>query len=166
MTVIAYSSKHQIIASDSRCVDMNSVHCTNAKKLYRLANGAVLGVAGNVDTRDVRDLLGRATWKKMPSRHQLAELKTSFEGMIVFPRGMIFTVEIEHEEFDHEGEWTAGVTLMTDPYVAIGSGYQLAYGALEAGASPIQAVRAACRRDTACALPVQWERAGPKPRAK
>jgi 20S proteasome alpha/beta subunit len=160
MTVIAYSSKHRVLAADSRCSDSTGMHLTNCQKLFRLRNGAVLGTAGDSDDRDVRELLSKATPRKMPSRAQLAELKNQFNGVLVFPKGTVYTVDVYHREFDHEGEWAASVDFIRDMMIAVGCGAQYAYGAMEVGADPIAAVRAACRRDTACALPVQWEKIG------
>lgn len=157
VTVIAYSAKHKIIAADSRCSDSTGMHLTSCKKLFRLRNGALLGTSGDADERDVRDLLSRATPRKLPTRGALAEMKSSFEGLLVFPRGQVFLVNVWHREFDHEGEWAGSVDVISDPIVAVGCGFAFAYGAMEVGASPVQAVRAACRRDPACALPVQWE---------
>lgn len=157
MTVIAYSTKHRVLAADSRCSDASGMHVTSCQKIFRLKNGALLGTAGDSDDRDVRDLLARATPRKMPSRNVLAEIKGVFSGLMVFPRGQVFTVEIWHREFDHEGEWAASADPIRDEIVALGCGAQFAYGAMEVGATPVEAVRATCRRDTACALPVQWE---------
>jgi 20S proteasome alpha/beta subunit len=157
MTVIAYSSKHRIIAADSRCSDDLGMHVTNCQKIFRLKNGALLGTAGSSDFRDVRELLSKSTPKKMPSRAALYELKSEFSGIVIFPKGQLYTVEIYHAEFAHEGEWAAQVDPIRDEILAVGSGAQFAYGAMEVAATPIAAVRAACRRDTACALPVQWE---------
>lgn len=158
MTVIAYSSKFGVLAADSRCSDALGMHLTNCQKIFRLRNGALLGTAGDSDDRDVRETLARATPRKMPTRQALAELKSHFSGIMVFPKGQVFTVDLWHREFDHDGEWAASVETIRDEMVATGCGAQFAYGAMEHGANPIQAVRAACRRDTACALPVQWEK--------
>lgn len=158
MTIIAYSSKHKILAADSRCSDASGMHVTNCQKVFRLANGALLGTAGDSDDRDVRAILARATPRKMPARAALAEIKNIFAGIMVFPKGHVFTIDIWHREFDFEGEWAASIDSIRDELVATGCGAQFAYGAMEVGASPVQAVRAACRRDTACALPVQWEK--------
>jgi|SRR5579875_1141208 len=158
MTVIAYSSKHRILAADSRCSDTYGMHLTSCQKVFRLKNGALLGTAGDSDDRDMRDLLAKSTPRKLPTRGQLAELKMVFTGLLVFPRGQVFVVESYHREFDSMGEWAGGIDPIRDPIVAVGCGAQYAYGAMEVGADPIKAVRAACRRDTACALPVQWER--------
>lgn len=158
MTVIAYSSKHRIIAADSRCSDASGMHLTSCQKIFRLRNGALLGTAGDSDDRDVRELLAKGTPRKMPSRSALAELKSHFCGILVFPHGQLYTIDIWHREFENEGEWAASVDAIRDEILAVGCGAPYAYGAMEVGATPVEAVRATCRRDTACALPVQWER--------
>lgn len=158
MTVIAYSSKHRILAADSRCSDAYGMHLTSCQKIYRLANGALLGTSGDSDERDIRDLLCKSSPRKLPSRAQLAEMKCRFEGLLVFPKGQVYVVNVWHREHENEGEWAGAVDVIRDDIVAVGCGYQFAYGAMEVGATPIEAVRAACRRDTACALPVQWEK--------
>ena len=145
-----------MLAADSRFSD-NGVHCTSGKKVFRLKNGAILGLAGDADFRDMVALVGATTPGKMPSRSALAELKMSCFGVVVFPKGQVFLIESDHYEYDHEGEWGGQVVPIWDPFVAVGCGAQFAYGAMEVGASPVQAVRAACRRDGACALPVQYE---------
>lgn len=160
MTVIAYSAKHKILAADSRCTDSYGMHFTNCKKIFRLKNGALLGTAGDSDDRDVRALLDKATPKRMPTRFQLAELKSAFHGILVFPKGQVYVISIGFTEHESEGEWAGAVDLVTDDFVAVGCGAQFAYGAMEVGASPLDAVRATCRRDTKCALPVQWEKVG------
>lgn len=157
MTVIAYSARHRIMAADSRCSDEYGMHLTNCQKIFRLKNGAILGTAGDSDDRDIRAVLASASPRKMPTRKALSELKNSFMGILVFPRGQIFVVSVYYREFQSEGEWAASVDSIRDEIVAAGCGAQYAYGAMEAGADPIKAVRAACKRDTACALPVQWE---------
>lgn len=160
MTVIAYSSKHKILAADSRCTDAHLMHYTNCKKIFRLKNGALLGTSGDSDDREVRALLEKATPRRMPSRQQLADLKMCFSGILVFPKGQVYAVEIDYIDHQSDGEWMGAVDMVTDEIVAVGHGAQFAYGAMEAGAGPIEAVRATCRRDTTCALPVQWERIG------
>ena len=158
MTVIAYSAKHKILAADSRCSDENSMHVTNCKKVFRLKNKALLGTAGDDDDRLVRELLGKATPRKLPTRQQLADTKTQFMGVLVFPKGQVFLINIQMIEYGNSGEWTGAVSPIADDIVAVGHGSQFAYGAMEAGADPIRAVRAACKRDLTCALPVQHER--------
>ena len=160
MTVIAYSSKHRVMASDSRCQDdRGNFHLTNCVKIFRLKSGAIVGQAGDGDARDLFTLLGRASPRKMPTRAQLAELKIDCVALVVFPKGQLFQVTCEFFERGNgnHGMWTGEVMPIRDELASIGSGAPYAYGAMEHGASPIQAVRAACRRDLLCALPVQWE---------
>ena len=158
MTVIAYSAKHKILAADSRCSDEFSMHLTNCKKIFRLANRALVGTAGDDDDRTVRDLLGKATPRKMPTRQQLADTKTNFHGILIFPKGHVFVIEVGVLQFGNSDEWFGSVSPITDELVAVGHGQQYAYGAMEAGADPLKAVRITCKRDTTCALPVQWEK--------
>lgn len=157
MTVIAYASKSRVMAADSRCSNGYLMHLTDCRKIFRLANGALLGSAGDSDDRAVRTLLDKATPRNLPTRDKLAECKTDFQGILVFPKGQIYIVFIGWEEHESSGEWTGGVVSVTDDIVAIGHGMEYAYGVLEHGGTPIEAVRCACKRDTTCALPIQWE---------
>lgn len=156
MTVIVYSARHRVLASDSRCSDEHEAHFTSMKKVYRLKNKALFGAAGHSDTRDLRALLSKTSPRKLPSRTELAALKQEIDALIVFPNGQCYCIAVEFDD-DHSKEWHGSVDLVTDPFVAIGTGMQFALGALEVGATPAQAVRAACKRDLACALPLQWE---------
>lgn len=158
MTVVAYSAKHRIMAADSRCNDEHSMHLTTCKKIFRLKNGALYGGSGDDDDRDIRALLSRATPGKMPSRMALAETKTSCASILVFPKGQMFVVDVDFIEHANEGEWLGSVSPIQDHIVAIGHGQQYAYGVLELGGDPRDAVRITCKRDTTCALPVQWEK--------
>lgn len=155
MTVIAYRAG--VLASDSRCSDEHGMHLTSCRKIFRLKNGALLGAAGDDDDRLVRELLGRATPRKLPTRQQLADTKTHFSGILVFPKGHVFVVQIGVQEYGNSDEWYGAVSAISDEFVAVGSGQQYAYGAMEHGASAAQAVRTACKRDLMCALPLQWE---------
>lgn len=157
MTVVAWSAKLKILASDSRCSDEHETHFTSMKKLFRLKNGALYGSAGESDDRDVRDMLAKSSPRRLPSRAALLALKCDCQALLVFPKGQCYSVEIKFDD-EKTKDWTASVDLVTDPIAAVGSGYQFAMGALECGATPMQAVRATCRRDLRCALPVQWER--------
>jgi hypothetical protein len=159
MTVVAYSSKHRVMAADSRFSDNSELglHVTHGQKIFRLKNGALLGTAGDDDARELMVLLGKATARKMPSREQLAETKTELHGIMVFPKGEVFIIDVRYIERDGDGEWTGIVTPILDDVVAVGHGMEFAYGAMDSGKDPQAAVRAACKRDSTCALPVQWE---------
>lgn len=157
MTVIAYSKKHRILAADSRCSTEHLMHLTNCQKIFRLKNGALLGTSGDSDDRDVRSVLDKASPRRMPTRAELAALKIDFSGILVFPNGQVFLIDIAWVEHDSEGEYRGSVDPVTDEIVAIGHGHQYAYGVMEHGGSPIEGVRCACKRDLTCALPLQWE---------
>lgn len=133
------------------------MHFGNVRKIYRLKNGILVGTAGDSDARSVLAVVGKATPRKMPSRADLALTKCDGQYLAVFPKGQAYVVEISYIERDGDGEWGASVDLVTDQFVAIGHGYQFAYGALESGKSAMDSVRIACKRDITCALPVQWE---------
>lgn len=156
MTVIAYSSKHRIMAADTRASDdKGEYHLSRCTKIVRLKSGALLGMSGDGDGRDLEALLERATPRRMPTRQQLADLKMDVFALLVFPRGQMFTITGEYDK-KREG-WCGEVFPIDDKFVAVGSGKAYAYGAMEVGASPAEAVRAACRRDLLCAPPVQVE---------
>lgn len=158
MTVVAYSSKHRVMAADSRCTDAFGMHLTSCRKVFTLTSGAILGSAGDADGRDFVALLDKAPASKLPTRSELAELKGDFYGLLVFRNGRIFTVLSEWKEHEHEGEYVGEVVAIRDRMIAIGSGSPYAYGAMGVGADPVAAVKAACRRDTMCFPPVQSAR--------
>lgn len=153
MTVIAWDGK--VLAADSRC-SQNDIHVTNCRKIFKLKNGALLGTAGDDDDRDVRSVLAKCSPRKMPSRQQLADTKTDFTGLLIFPKGHVFIISVEYTERENSGEWTACVSPVSDRMAAVGHGSDFAYGVMEHGGTAQEAVRAACKRDLTCALPVQW----------
>jgi 20S proteasome alpha/beta subunit len=158
MTVIAYSSRHRVMAADSRCVDGLEYHLTMCQKVFRLKTGALLGLAGDADARDIVAILERTTPSRLPSRARLSELQCAVSALLVFPGGRVFRVTVAH--VGQINTWQAEVIEISEPVVAIGSGAAYAYGALDHGASPAEAVQAACRRDVYCALPVQTQKLG------
>lgn len=156
MTVIAYSTKHRVMAADSRMTTGDeNMHLTSVRKIFRLRSGALLGMSGEADMRDIAALLDKVTPRRLPSRAQLVELQCDVLALLVLPKGHIIRVNCEFIE--GENRWLGEVIPITDTIAAVGSGAKYAYGAMEYGASPTDAVRAACKRDTMCALPVQWE---------
>jgi ATP-dependent protease HslVU (ClpYQ) peptidase subunit len=152
MTVIAYSARHRVMAADSRtCLD--SMHVTNAQKIVRLKSGALLGMAGDGDCRDFARLLGKVLPKRLPTRDELADLRCDVTSLLVLPSGEVYRVTVGHTEAEYWGE----VMLLTKTLVAIGSGSDLALGAMGAGADPKRAVEVACEWAVSCGGPVQVE---------
>jgi hypothetical protein len=157
MTTIAYRAHPGggVMASDSRCSE-NGLHLTDCQKVFRLPNGALLGTAGDDDSRLVMALLGKArSPKSLPSREELAATKTDFAGIMVFKTGEVFNIRIECVERQNSDEWDGGISEIRTPFCATGSGWELAIGAMSAGASAEQAVEVACQYDLYSALPVQ-----------
>ncbi len=156
MTVIAY--KNGVLASDSRATEGYRIFSDKVKKLYRLANGAMAGTAGDCDCRDVLDLLGKATPKKMPSKAELAETKTGFRGIVVFPKGDVFEVMIDIDESAPEDRWWAAVVEVGEKYHAVGCGEDSALTAMRLGKSAVEAVRCAIAENAGCGGAVQTMR--------
>jgi len=156
VTVIAYSARHRIMASDSRMTDSGS-HLTTCKKIFRAKTGALLGLAGDGDARDIVRLFERRT--KMPSRATLAALEGELAMIVARPDGQLFRVCVYY--LPAVSAWIGEVIEIADPFVAIGTGAAYAYGAMSAGADPIKAVEIACRWDVLCGLPVQSEKLRP-----
>lgn len=150
MTTIAYIGN--VLAADSRASEEDT-HVTDCQKIFKLENGAYLGSAGDDDDRELQEILGASSPSKMPSRKKLAACEMQFSGILVFPNGRVFKIEIEHNE--ERQAFTGSVFEIKDKMCAVGSGASFAYGAMEAGATAQQAVEIACRRDINSALPVQ-----------
>lgn len=150
------------MASDSKCTDDCSAFLTKTRKIDRLPNGALLGQAGDADSRDLIFLLGKATPRKLPSRKELGETKTRFDGILAFPNGRVFMVYISATGEGSDGGWSGQIVEMEEGSCAVGSGYQFALGAMAAGKSAKQAVEIACRYDSYSRAPVREMNVNPK----
>lgn len=157
MTVIAYTTNHRVMAADSKCADEDGMHLTLSRKIFRLKSGALLGLSGDADARDLVTLLEQATPPNMPGRRELAELEMDAAALLVFPTGEVFMVSVEWDE--ERSCWKGEVLAISDCVVAIGSGAPYAIGAMDVGAHPSTAVAVACVRDSGgCAEPVHCEK--------
>lgn len=154
MTVIAYSRRSGVMAADSRCSDDGGYHLTTCRKIVRLRSGALLGIAGDGDARDMQEILEDATPEDLPSRGELVQLAGEYRAILAFKTAcFLLTVEWQSES----SNWYAEVIPIEDDYVCVGTGAPFAYGALDAGANVSDAVGAACKRDLKCGLPIQVE---------
>jgi ATP-dependent protease HslVU (ClpYQ) peptidase subunit len=166
MTTIAIKAEAErgwVFAADSKCTDGLGAFCTRAKKLHRLSSGAVLGQAGDTDIRDILALLNNITAKRLPSRKELAETHCEFAGILAFPNGKVFLIDVGVLDFGHDSEWYGSVVELQERYAAVGSGQQFAIGAMAAGRSAKQAVEIACRYDSFSQAPVIEEPVKPIP---
>ena len=164
MTVIAWRAG--IMACDS-CWTFGSTQVASVIKIKRLSSGALLGSAGDNDCRALEQLLDRVkSPDKLPSRDQILALKTDFIGLLALPRGGVWIVaaaptdeagwvDTEHDPDAEAGVWPA--TTMGG-YAAVGSGFDHALAAMDAGATAKQAVEIACRRNVNCRPPVHLRR--------
>jgi hypothetical protein len=144
MTTIACSRVKGVMASDALWT-VGVLKAVNRTKIRRLPSGALLGTAGENDCRAFEALLGgvkRAS--DLPLPRVFNRLRQEIEGLILFPDLRLFHIR---SVLPTEAGEESGVTEVTEPFWAIGSGGELALGALAAGASPERAVKISIQFD-------------------
>lgn len=147
MTTIA--CKDRVMACDSSWTNGSDIVATLANKIVRLSSGALLGEAGDNDSRHVRILLDKVkTFDKMPLSKELAELKLDYAAIILFPNGEMAEILIEYIK-----EWRAQAWKVNRGFAAVGTGSHLAIGHMGAGRSAAQAVQFSCTWDPYSKLP-------------
>jgi hypothetical protein len=158
VTVIAWRAG--IMACDSRW-SSNGTQTVSLIKIKRLSSGALLGGAGDNDSRAVEELLDKVRDpSKLPSRKELAETKCDFAGLLAFPRGGVYVIQTGiHDDngyppADSEDDYGIWPATTMGGYAAVGSGGDVALAAMDAGATAKRAVEIACVRNIYCALPV------------
>lgn len=155
MTTIAFDGA--TMAGDS-CWSLNGTVDSLATKIRRLSSGALLGGAGDNDARAFERLLDKIrTPAGLPSRSDLLAMRCEYRGLLVFPRGRIFkiaTTQASEAHWDGVSEDDLGIWEINMRIAAIGTGADLALGAMAAGKSAREAVRIACRFDLASRPPV------------
>ncbi len=145
MTVIACNLT--MMAADSLCTS-DGVKFYTAKKIKRLRNGALLGLAGD------SDLCSRTAIKldKICGIRQIVadDLKGRCEAQAVYLcKDGIYRFLV--------GKYYSIEKIQSDTF-ADGCGFKLALAAMMCGADPEQACIVACELDTSCGLPVQVEK--------
>ncbi len=150
MTVIAY--RDGIMACDSLW-SVGHLKVLWHTKIIRLASGALFGDSGDADNRELIALLtGCKSGKDIPSVETLASLRAQAVAILVFPSGVgWYIVSPGEDKSGGCGIWPAWKG--RKGFNAVGSGDALAIGAMEAGASALDAVKIACRRNIMCELP-------------
>lgn len=150
MTTIAY--KDGILACDSAWTDDRECVGTLLTKLFVLPGGAVVGEAGDNDSRCVRELLKNVKCiEKLPTAKDLAECKIDYVSIIVFPDGRFAKIMIDHD--DKKG-WIAQAWECNRGFIACGSGGEMALGFMGAGKTAAEAVAFTCTWDPNSKLPV------------
>jgi hypothetical protein len=147
------------MACDS-CWTYGDTQTVSHIKIKRLKSGALLGSAGDNDSRALEALLDSVkTPEKLPTRVQLAETKNEFMGILALPRGGVFIIstgKVDEQGFPVDEDEDFGVWPATTMggYAAVGSGAEAALAAMDAGATAEQAVNIACKRNINCRPPV------------
>lgn len=157
------------MACDS-CWTHGSTQVASAIKVRRLSSGALLGGAGDNDSRAVEELLDKVKdARKLPTRDQLAATKVSYLGLLALPRGGVYCIstgKVDEMGFPADENDDFGIWLATTMggYAAVGSGADYALSAMDAHQSVTarEAVAIACRRDINSRLPVHALRLVPK----
>lgn len=152
MTVVCFDGK--TLASDSMIAYETGEFSHSAKKIFRLASGALLGAAGDSDVRDVLRLLQSVTTETdIPERKVLVETRTDCELLLVLPNKEVFSITITMVagSFDI---WTAAIDRVPGKY-AIGHGNPFAMTILDIGGTSEQAVKAAIKRSLFCGGKIQ-----------
>lgn len=149
MTTIAF--KDGVMASDS-CVSGSGYHAASVCKVIRTSGGALLGWAGDADNRAVLALLDKIKKpEQLPTKQEIAACQTDFLILIAFGPNNVWAVGCDEGE---NGRYTGFVNVHNLGMDAIGSGGDLALGAMMAGKSAREAVAIACKRDNMSKLPV------------
>jgi ATP-dependent protease HslVU (ClpYQ) peptidase subunit len=151
MTVITY--RHGIMACDSCWATSEGLQEISLTKIRRLKSGALLGGAGEGDSRDVELLLENVKHEKdLPLRSKLQELRLDWTGLLVLPNGHIFTVATSDTPDKKDAE--IGVCVFNRGFAAVGTGAEIAIGAMAAGKTAYEAARIVCDWDIHCRAPI------------
>lgn len=138
MTTIAY--KDGVLAGDSLWSDERGDVTTLANKVFKLQNGILYGGAGDDDDRALLKLLGKVKRPKdFPPISELRKLRQDLSGLVVFPDGRVFTIDVSAEKDGY-----SSVCEIVEKVAAIGRGSIHALSAMAHGKSAIEAVEFAC----------------------
>ncbi len=153
MTTIA--CKNGVMACDSCWTDSNWLVGTSKNKITKLKSGALLGEAGDNDSRAVVKLLqGVKSFAQMPPALDLAACAVDYAAIILFSTGEMAQVSIDRHGSEGSMAYVANAWPVNRGMSAVGSGAAVAIGAMAAGKTASQAVAIACAWDPNSKLPV------------
>lgn len=148
MTTIA--AKDGVLAGDSLWSDEYGNVFTMAPKVFRLPSGILYGGAGEGDDRALLKLLNKVKKpSQFPSVKALRKLKQDLSGLVVFPGGQVYVIDVAHDK-----DGLIGVYEITERVAAIGSGATHALNAMNFGKSAVEAVEFACTKSVYSRPPV------------
>lgn len=145
MTTIAW--RDGVLAADGRVTYGGSLILTDScKKIRRLSDGSLFALCGDpvLEERLIEWLENCEEGESLPPHGK------DFTAILVDPDGALSTYEGSGDRF----------MPMYDGFAAFGSGMDFAYGAMEAGATAEEAVKAASRRNVSTGGDIQIERPG------
>jgi hypothetical protein len=131
MTTIAY--KHPYVAADTK-MTIGGTFCGRVEKIVKCQDGCIAGAAGSAAFTDAF-----LRWAKAKGD---GPAPTAKEGNNFLDRGVIFSPDGILEIHEPEGSF-----ILTTKTYALGSGRDLAFGAMAAGAPAAQAIRIAIDLD-------------------
>lgn len=126
MTTIATDGKS--MAGDGRVCSGSTVFGSNAEKVVRIADGRIVGIAGNARCAE-------PFVKWLAEGGDIPDLEEDFEAIVLHLDGSC-------RSYDNKGR-----SIPEELPTATGSGREFALAAMDLGASPEQAVVIACSRD-------------------
>lgn len=143
MTVVAY--KDGIIASDTKA-SWNELHLFDTKKIVKAADGTIGGGAGTL------------VWVNSFNKWILSGRKHPWTNFDINCSGMFITTDKQAYCIDSGGILPI---ILINGCCAIGSGREIAIGAMDANASAEEAVRITINRGQGCGGFVHTEHLGP-----
>lgn len=139
MTTFAY--RDGVLAADS-AITMSGTYQGSTRKIFASKQGGMIAVSG--------DLAALAVFKRwVEENHCKGDVPVTdaeYSAVWIKPNGEVYAVERD------------AAVLVEVPFIAGGSGFDLATGAMAAGATAEQAVQIAAMFDTNTQLPVQVAR--------
>lgn len=128
MTTIAADGK--TMAGDGLITEADYVCCRDYKKVRRLSDGRIVGMAGNAYNWDAF-----AAWLEANSECDMPKVEDGCWVLVLMPDGKV-------RQYDEHGRW-----FEESPPCAIGSGQRFAIAAMDLGKTAGDAVRYASTRD-------------------
>lgn len=143
LTTIAY--RDGVMAADGRVTVGQLIVTDTCHKITKLSDGALFALCG--DDRLEQALIA---WLEACDPEVMPPQGKDFTAVLVDTQGVLSTFEGSGDDFVTWG----------GEYAAFGSGQDIAYGAMEMGATADQAVAAAIRRNTHSGGLIQVEQVG------
>lgn len=158
MTVITY--RDGTLACDS-CWNDDGLITSSATKITRLPYGKLYGAAGDCDDRGLLELLRPVQVPaELPTRRTLEELRSDISALLIFcePQLRVFVVDCCPPG---KADEVSGIYEVRGPFIAVGSGRDVAMGAMAYGAGAVEAAHAACEHDVNCRPPIHCLKVNP-----